>query len=329
MLNKFIEDDEQAFKKYKEDVERKWNEFINSTREEWVSYADDLEGMSRVNFKDGIIIIEAIVETHSPGDMNEAKAKVAKQIERLLSDDNASSSNILAGQLTLIDGTPVTPENVNSFTKQIVPETRETVSHYKGKDGVGRMKVRLEIKMAPDHIRKRAMQYLPIVQMYSFEYNLDVSLIMAMMETESTFNPMAKSSVPAYGLMQIVPRYAGLEVNRRIFNSDEPPKPSFLYKPENNIQFGTAYLSSMRARQFRNVIDDQSAMYMIIAAYNTGPSNVARAILGRTGINEAVEIANEMTPDSLYKHLVENLSAKETQDYLVKVTTRMEHYHEW
>ena len=328
-FNKYVEDDEQAFEKYKADVEKKWNEFINSTRDEWVSYADDLEGMSRVNFKDGIIIIEAIVETHSPGDMNEAKAKVAKQVERLLADDNATGSNILSGQLRLLNGSPVTPENVNKFAEEVIPETKETVAHYEGKDGVGRMRVRLEIKMAPDHILKRAQEYMPIAKKYSDQYDVELPLIMAMMETESTFNPMAKSPVPAYGLMQIVPRYAGLEVNRKIFNSDERPKPSFLYKPENNIQFGTAYLSSMRTGQFRNVKDDQSATYLIIAAYNTGPSNVARAILGRTGINDAVEAANEMTPDSLYNHLVENLEAKETREYLVKVTVRMEHYEEW
>ena len=329
LLNQFVEDDERAFEKYKADVEKKWNEYISSTPEEWVSYADDLEGMSRVNFEDGIIIIEAIVETHSPGDMNEAKAKVAKQIENLLSDDNATGSNLLAGQLRLVDGTPVTPDNVNRYTGEVLPETKETVSHYEGKDGVGRMKVQLEILMAPDHIRQRAREYLPMAQEHSVMYNIDVSLIMAMIETESTFNPMAKSSAPAYGLMQIVPRYAGLEVNRRLFNSDEKPKPSFLYQPDNNIHFGTAYLSSMRARQFRNIMDEQSAMYMMIAAYNTGPSNVARAILGRTGINDAVEAVNKMTPATLYDHLIENLPAQETRDYLVKVTTRMMHYEQW
>ena len=156
-FDKFVEDDEAAFAKYKADVEKKWNEFINSTRTEWASYSDDLEGLSRVNFADGVIVIEAIVETHSPGDMNEARAKVAKQVELLLSEDNATGTNILAGQLRLANGKPVTPENVNSFAEEVTPETKETVSHFKGEDGVDRMKVRLTGKTVHAWLNGKAL----------------------------------------------------------------------------------------------------------------------------------------------------------------------------
>jgi len=328
-FQQYIADDENAFNKYKADVEKKWREFIESTRDEWVSYNADLDGLNRVDFKEGIIIIEALVETHSEGDMDVARGKVINQVIGLLSIDNLSGMNPMQGQLKFLDGTPVTAGNVKKFAEQAAAGAEKSIGHFKGKDGVDRMKVRLEIKMAPDHIRKRAEIFLPIARKYAELYKVDIAVVMAMMETESTFNPLAKSPVPAYGLMQIVPKYAGREVNRSVFDQDIAPKPSFLYNPDNNIQFGCAYLHSMRTRQFRKVEDSQKALYMMIAAYNTGPSNVAKAIIGKKRIDNAVKKANVMSRDSLYTHLIENLPSQETRDYLEKVVGRSAQYVEW
>ncbi len=49
------------------------------------------------------------------------------------------------------------------------------------------------------------------VEGYAGEFKLDPALVMSVIYNESRFNPLAKSYVPAYGLMQIVPKSAGVD----------------------------------------------------------------------------------------------------------------------
>lgn len=87
------------------------------------------------------------------------------------------------------------------------------------------------------------------------EYNLDPSLIKAVIQTESSFNANAVSSAGAQGLMQLMPGTArGLGVN----NS---------FDPEQNIFGGTAYI--------RQQLDRFGDIRLALAAYNTGPGRIS------------------------------------------------------
>ena len=66
-------------------------------------------------------------------------------------------------------------------------------------------------------------------------------LIYAIMESESSFNPMARSNIPAYGLMQIVPRSAGIDAYNFLYKEKKLLSSRYLYNPSNNIKMGTAY----------------------------------------------------------------------------------------
>ncbi len=88
------------------------------------------------------------------------------------------------------------------------------------------------IQLVPNHLDKRAHKYLAMVRQASREkYGVDESLILAIMQTESCFNPYAVSRSDALGLMQVVQHTAGKDVFRAQGKSGTPSR-SYLFDPE-------------------------------------------------------------------------------------------------
>jgi membrane-bound lytic murein transglycosylase C len=82
----------------------------------------------------------------------------------------------------------------------------------------------------------------------------------------------------------------------------------------------------MRSVYFKNISNDLSAAYCTIAAYNTGPGNLAKAITGGKKLTPAIKEINSLTPSELYKKLIKNLPYKESRVYLSTVTDRVKIY---
>jgi soluble lytic murein transglycosylase len=95
---------------------------------------------------------------------------------------------------------------------------------------------------------------------------LDPALIYGVMRRESLFDPLARSSVGALGLMQLMPSTA-----RKVARSlgMKRPRKSDILRVENNIRFGSQYLRSVMNRFDNNVA-------LAAAAYNAGPGNVRK-----------------------------------------------------
>lgn len=99
--------------------------------------------------------------------------------------------------------------------------------------------------------------YDDLIQQASQKYGIDEALIKAVIDTESSFNPSAVSSVGAKGLMQLMDgTAAGLGV------SDS-------FDPAQNIDAGTRYLS-YQIKRFNGQVN------MALAAYNAGPNRIAK-----------------------------------------------------
>ncbi len=66
----------------------------------------------------------------------------------------------------------------------------------------------------------------------------------------------------------------------------------------------------------------------MIAAYNTGAGNVARAFNKdrSTNINKAAIVINSMSSQQVYDRLVKNLPYDETKNYYKKVNNRIALY---
>jgi soluble lytic murein transglycosylase-like protein len=186
--------------------------------------------------------------------------------------------------------------------------------------------VKITMELVEDHLPKRAQQFSAIVNKHTSTYSMDAPLIYAVMEQESAFNPMAQSWVPAYGLMQLVPKSGGRDAYRYVYKVDQIPSPDFLFDPDNNVQLGTGYLKLLMSSTFAKVKDVRCRMLCAIAAYNTGAGNVSRAINGTTNISKAIPTINSMTYDQLFEYLKANLPHAETKDYIQKVTSKMEKY---
>lgn len=188
--------------------------------------------------------------------------------------------------------------------------------------------VTYKVKLPNNSLQKRARLYVPFAEKESESNEIPAALIMAIMHSESAFNPNAKSAVPAYGLMQIVPRTAGHDVNKLVRNIDQPMQVGDLYVPEINVETGSAYLNILDKRYLKAIQSDQSRLYCTIAAYNTGAGNVARVFNkdGSRNINKAAKVINRLTPAQVYQQLMMKLPYDETKHYLERVYTRIDLY---
>lgn len=188
---------------------------------------------------------------------------------------------------------------------------------------------RLTISIKPKELAQRIEEIKPYAKQYAETWQLPMPLIVAVIHTESSFNPLAVSHIPAYGLMQVVPSSAGIDVNDFLHNQRAPLEKEYLFVSQQNVEAGSAYLHILNSRYLRKIDDPMSRLYCAIAAYNTGVGNVAKAFNNgqSVGMSDAVVAKiNAMSPDAVYDFLKVNLPYEETRRYLVKVKSRMEKY---
>jgi soluble lytic murein transglycosylase len=124
---------------------------------------------------------------------------------------------------------------------------------------------------------------------------IDPAWVAAEIRAESVFDPQARSSANARGLMQVVPA-TGAAVAARLglpwAGGDS------LYDADTNIAIGTAYL--------RQLLDRYGGKpYQVIAGYNAGPGPLGRWMAQRP----------DLDPDLW----IETISYKETRDYVARV----------
>jgi len=207
-----------------------------------------------------------------------------------------------------------------------IPEApkQESKKDKKGDKQDKKPKVMADLKK--NKLPKSARSLETHVSQYAKKAKVENAVVFAIIETESAFNPMAKSGVPAYGLMQIVPRSAGQDATQQLFGKPKILSPSYLYNSEQNIEIGTTYLNILYYRYLKGVKNPESRLYCSIAAYNTGAGNVAKAFTGKRRLKPALEHINAMTPQQVYDHLIKNLPYEETQKYLAKVNKRITKY---
>ena len=150
----------------------------------------------------------------------------------------------------------------------------------------------------PDELRlyhlRFPLEHEALIRREAKRHDLDPAWIAAQIRAESTFTPHARSAADARGLMQVLPA-TGAAVSRKLGRTWRGG--ASLYEPETNVVLGTAYL--------RQQLDKHGAPYVAIAAYNAGPTPVARWQAERPGLD----------PD----FWIETVSYHETRDYVPRV----------
>ncbi|HTD89913.1 MAG TPA: lytic transglycosylase domain-containing protein [Burkholderiales bacterium] len=101
-------------------------------------------------------------------------------------------------------------------------------------------------------------QIAPLIARVAREYNLDASLLHAIITVESGYNPQAKSPAGAIGLMQLMPDTAARYAVKNIWD------------PLENLHGGARYLRDLLVL-FKNNLD------LTLAAYNAGERAVMQA----------------------------------------------------
>lgn len=361
--------------KFKKAVEKKWDTYEESTSKSYVSYSKDLSSRTIVDFENGEVTIELIVDEEDPkNDSYDSNSDLdlrlfttkLKQSSKFLSinprllnvlmmlvfqededsnnDDNVNSSftkrlskllkekgddgePILKDQLVDASGKAVeTVGNTLGIAKDLISDKTKKVRMHFAKDGKKRTIISIKIPLSDNHMEKRRERYKELIEIEARRFNIPTEIALAIAETESAFNPKAKSHVPAYGLMQLVPKTGARDAYQWIYKKDKFISGRYLYKPRNNVELGCAYLSMIRHHYFSAIRDDELAYICAIPAYNTGVGNVSKALINKTNIREASKKANKMNKDELYDKLYSDLSSKEAKNYLKKVWIRKENY---
>ena len=306
-------------------IDRIWgvNELLVASRKDYVKYTDRYFTRSHVSFDEGLITIEtqadlnrlhnAIVHTLLMG-------SDANGIDLFASGDVPISSRpFLVGQVIDNRGGSIadqfTASNFATYLIQNKLQTRRLSN--------GNQVQFVVIPMIANHVEVRAQKYLPIVRKVARRYGLDESLILGIMQTESSFNPYAISYANAMGLMQVVPHTAGRDVFQMKGMSGQPSK-NYLFDPEKNIDAGAAYLWLLQNKYLDGITNPTSKRFAMISAYNSGAGAVLRVF--NDDKDAAIMQINQLYPEQVYRILTTSHPSAQARNYLLKVDKAQKSY---
>ena len=149
-----------------------------------------------------------------------------------------------------------------------------------------------------DHLEERfPLAWKDVFERYTQNKAIDRNYAMAIARQESAWNPQARSSAGATGLMQVMPKTAEHTVKQAGISGYVSS--AQLTNPIKNIEIGTAYLDSVYQRFNQNRI-------LASAAYNAGPARVDRWLSDTNGQLDAIAF-------------VESIPFAETRGYVKNV----------
>ncbi len=136
-----------------------------------------------------------------------------------------------------------------------------------------------------DGMLEKAAPYMDIIEEASVKYGIPVNVIMGVIKAESDYNPQTVSYAGAAGLMQIMP------VNAEEFGMTD------IFDPWQNIMCGTDEI----ARHLETYDGD---LKLALAAYNTGPGNVAKRNITSSNSSEYLTLPQSIRDyvDRVYRY---------------------------
>ena len=118
----------------------------------------------------------------------------------------------------------------------------------------------------PSDYKKRATKITNALVEQSEKFNFDPVFVLALIRTESNFNPLAVGTVGELGLMQIRPETGEWIAKREKIKWKGPDT---LKDPVQNIRIGVAYMAFLRDHF-------ESKAYKYLSAYNVGPGKLKK-----------------------------------------------------
>ena len=300
-------------------IDRIWgvNELLVASRKDYVKYTDQYYTRSHVSFDEGIITVGT-----TTGDLNRLHNSI---VHTLLMGSDANGIDLFASGDVPISSRPfLLGQVIDHNGQQIVDVPAATnFANYLIQNKLqsrrlenGRTVQYVSIPMIANHVEVRAQKYVPIVRKVARRYNLDESLILGIMQTESSFNPYAISYANAMGLMQVVPHTAGRDVFQMKGLSGQPSR-QYLFDPEKNIDAGGSYLWLLQNKYLDGIQNPTSKRFAMISAYNSGAGAVLRVFDEDKDV--AIMKINQLYPEQVYRILTSSHPSAQARNYLVKV----------
>ncbi len=323
-IKRFREDFAKIIENFRKAVVGVWGgkEVKESKPKEYVKYTQNYLSRASVDFDKGVITVETL-------DQKDALKSLKNAIvTTLLTPDDPRAVDLYSAKTIKLGQTPFLYSEVMDHENQYIRWAwrAERFADYLIKNRLQARQIKdgsimktvhyVTVTMVKDHLQVRAKKYSPHVGRFAKNFSVSKNLVFAIIKTESDFNPYAVSNAPAFGLMQIVPTSAGKDVHR-FFNKSGIPSRRFLFNPENNIQYGTAYLHLLNYKYLDGIQDPVSREYCVIAAYNTGAGNVLRTF--DKDRDRAPKKINNLSPLEVFNTLRAKLPYQETRRYLAKV----------
>jgi len=311
--------DEEQKKKKKE----KWDQLEVRNEKIWIEYSNSYDRKTKVDFEKKEICVELLLDENT-NPQGIAKSLTDSIYTILLRTTNEASDSVNPDKYGVVEAPQVdyivgdifdirSKDEAHYRSRKIFSNSK--VSSRKAKDK-NKIIVKALFSFPKDGISKKAKKYHSTMIKHAKKNNLPTQLIYAITKVESHFNPMAKSHVPAYGLMQIVPRTSGKDITKKLEGKERLLSPRELYNGYKNIEYGSVYLGLLYHSYLRHIEDENSRIYCTIAAYNTGIGHVAQTFTGSYGIKSASVIINKMSSEEVYNKLINDLPYVETRYYL-------------
>lgn len=332
---------DSLFIQYKEQIEKLWGEFDESKPKEWVSYNSDFTAKSKVNFEENKVEVAAVVEkadTPKEKKKQDEKAKkiVKEQLKAMMKEkDEVTDEPLLKDQIKnpLVEkAEKIDEKEIEKVAEKIVEKAEKVV--IKTKDGKENVKYVISLEMMPNSVKTRIEKYKPYIEKFCKMYKIDPKYAMAIIHTESYYNPKAYNRHGnAYGMMQIVPRYAGRTMNNYLFKQNKKPSSGQLFNPEINMQMGIGYMRWLADNKWSKIHNETNLYYCIISSYNGGPGTIYKAMTGRMNKigqkrwDQMIYDLNNWDSEKLYKHLRRKIPFEETRHYIKTVRDRIEKYY--
>jgi len=271
---------------FSHNIDRIWgvNELLVASRKDYVKYTDSFYTRSHVSFDEGTIIVE------TQQDLNRLHNAI---VHTLLMGSDAKGIDLFASGDVPISTRPfllgqVVDNNGQQIANQVIASNFATYL----------IQNKLQTRQAAER------------------YGIDESLILGIMQTESSFNPYAISYANAIGLMQVVPSTAGRDVFAMKGKGGQPSA-RYLYDPANNIDAGVSYLWILQNQYLDGITNPTSKRFAMISAYNSGAGAVLRVF--DEDKDEAIYKINQMYPEQVYRILTTAHPSSQARNYLLKV----------
>ncbi len=353
---------EKKYNQYKKQVKKAFADYVNKTAKVWgkdtvvpsaavnVTYHNNLSERSVMDFTKGKVKVELAINKANMRQPQVLRNRLSEAVRKTIlmgadtrsiiamaeqPDAPASAlSPVLKGLVADKEGRPLQKKTITDFLFSATESYQ--LRQITGADGTTLIAISTEFSLIERHLIVRSKMYEAAVSRNARQHLIPSPLIYAIMEIESSFNPTARSPIPAFGLMQLVPAQGARDAYRFLHAKDAVVKDTYLYQPDNNIDLGVAYLHILYFRYLKYIKNPDAKKWAAVAAYNTGVNNVLGSFVGKfnrtthgsrwSWRKKAMNKINSLSAEEVYQHMLLFLPYQETRDYIKKVRASMPKY---